>query len=235
MSNEWPNDFLSPSKALSLWDGVYEYYVDKTLGDDDNKGLAVGAGHAFKTIGKFRDILEAGKLMPNNSMGGTPIKLHIADGDYSGEGTIKFPLMPANYLELMGNSGAPANVILPAIVFTGYGITLEYLTLKPTNNYALKADITHNAGVYGVICTEADAVYSGLRIDSGLGIINGCTISNRADAIVGSYGARIFSVNCGGTGNTVGLHADAMTHIRKSGTQPAGTTAEVMSDGGLID
>lgn len=79
------------------------------------------------------------------------------------------------------------------------------------------------ASAVGVQADKSPSVY-----------IIGCVISNKTTAIFASINAHIFSSTNTGTGSQNGLMASDGGVIAKNGTQPAGTTAEVTSSGGVI-
>lgn len=92
-------------------------------------------------------------------------------------------------------------------------------------------------------CTDV-SISNTLIIDTALQIgingsnasisVEGCTISNRVNAIKASKLSNILSDVTTGEGNNVGLYAEYAGQISKAGTQPSGTTAEFTSYGGVI-
>src|SRR5690606_37659309 len=74
---------------------------------------------------------------------------------------------------------------------------------------------------------------AGVYVTVGKVFVRNSTISNRGTAIYAIYLSEVSSINNTGTNNSVVLRADASV-IRKGGTQPSGTTQELILNGGQI-
>lgn len=83
-------------------------------------------------------------------------------------------------------------------------------------------------------CTAVAAAQYGFYFEHSFGEIFNCTSSNRLTGIRAYGTGKVVSISNSGTGNSAGLYAEFGADIRKSGTQPAGTTAEGTNAGGQI-
>lgn len=99
------------------------------------------------------------------------------------------------------------------------GISAQHCQLVNVSNCNFDAGST---GQIGAIAT-ASSLY-----------INSCVISNRGVGIQANYGATVYSAVNTGSGNSIGLVANTVSTIGKSGSQPSGTTMEKMNDAGII-
>lgn len=109
--------------ARELLTQTRTYYV-RTDGSDSNGGLSNTSGGAFRTVHKA--VSKAQSL--DTSLFG--VTVHVADGDYSAEGTLNLVMTPGTagaYVEtliLIGNTTTPENVTLPFVQFPGVSGTI---------------------------------------------------------------------------------------------------------------
>jgi len=113
----WPNQFVLVTNTGTAWmasvpgrwkpPGATNFYVDPALGNDNNDGLAAGAG-AFQTIQKAVSTLE--QLCDGN------FTINLANGTHNvGSGVIcTMPVPGSDGYKIVGNVGNPDLVILNA-------------------------------------------------------------------------------------------------------------------------
>ena len=82
------------------------YYVDVTLGNDANSGLAAGAGNAWKTRQKAIDVIAALDLSIYN------VVVNLADGTYTDSAVVSGPWLGNGNVDFVGNTTNPQNVII---------------------------------------------------------------------------------------------------------------------------
>lgn len=112
----WPNDscFVYVAAGLFYCDAPTRYnfttnpilYVDSTLGNDANDGLAPGSGNALATIQQA--VQYCHQYLDS---GGSPPLIQLADGTYNEQVQIAYSDGP-NAIVIQGNAGAPSNVIV---------------------------------------------------------------------------------------------------------------------------
>lgn len=200
-------------------------YFVSTTGLDTNDGLT--SGTAFKTIQHTLDILPQ---IINHT-----ITIYIADGAYA-EDVVVAGFAGKGQIIANGNVATPANVTISSINisqnscyiflqgFTATSITKDGITVK--NNTYVQVKV--------ISCIAATATYAGISIQNSNTWISTCTISNRSAGIDASGPCAVTSELNSGTGNTIGLKASYTATIGKAGGQPAGTTAESATYGGII-
>jgi hypothetical protein len=202
------------------------YYV-RTDGDDSNTGLANSAAGAFLTIQHAIDILPQtiNHAVLINVAIGTYAETVTISG-FTGKGTISL-YGP----DLLGDTHMVNNIIIKYC-----DINILMRGIKCLSVSAVNIDISYSkfVTVNKMKCVEVDASHAAISVgNNSAAYITGSELSNRQYGIVTLTMATVSSANNTGTGNTYGLYAAAST-IMKSGTQPAGTTAEQFSSGGVI-
>ncbi len=88
--------------------------------------------------------------------------------------------------------------------------------------------------LWGLLIDDSTAPYlrSGVSFYDSVGVVDECSISNRNTAIrVNGNMSSVGSWDNTGSGNTYGLAVYQGGQIHKSGTQPSGTTAELVDEG----
>ncbi|MNT60657.1 hypothetical protein D3C72_1982510 [compost metagenome] len=128
------------------------------------------------------------------------------------------------------------------------GLTSTY-TIKDINAFNCTCRVNISGfnligytGMTIVGCTRADITNCqrttsggfGITVESSFCSINGCAISNASQAITVQSQSTVFSNSNSGTGNGLVLVAQSASTIAKYSTQPTGTTAEVVTSGGVI-
>jgi pectin methylesterase-like acyl-CoA thioesterase len=202
------------------------YYI-RTDGSDSNTGLINSAAGAFLTIQHAIDVLP-------QTINHTVI-INVAAGTYAETVTIS-GFIGKGTIGLYGPDLLNDTYMVNNIIIKYCGISETLRGLKCLSTSAANIDVSYSKFVTmsKMKCVEADASHAAIGISTNsAAYINGCELSNRLYGIVGLTTARVSSNTNAGTGNTYGLYASAAT-IMKSGAQPAGTTAEGLTMGGVI-
>jgi hypothetical protein len=203
------------------------YYVDPA-GSDANNGLSAGAAGAFKTIGKAISMIPQ---IVNHT-----VTINVAQGTYAedisligfiGKGSITIngaasvlsDLYVANSITIIQCTCLVIATGLKFIITTGSGAFI----VRSIDTRISYCRINTAASQPGVSCSSTN----------NAGITN-CEISNRSNGINADGSSTVFSNTNTGTGNTIGLVSNSNASIGKNSTQPAGTTAESVSGGGVI-
>lgn len=202
------------------------YYVNVTTGNDSNAGTSAGA--PFKTIQAA--INKLSQTVNHN------IVINVAAGDYSA-----YP--PINILGFTGkgsitiNGGAAVgdSYLTPQVVITSCYVTISITGIRAVNageNFTVKnsSDVTFNYCKADNVSTTAD----GFAIYSSRVTIANSLINNKRSGIGATARSIVYSQNNTGGTNTYGLLCAEASKIGKNGTQPAGTTAENVFNGGQI-
>jgi hypothetical protein len=202
------------------------YYVNTTLGNDNNLGLAVGAG-AFKTIGKAVSMIPQ---IINHT-----ISINVADGTYA-ETVSLSGFVGSGYIYLTGNSGTPANVIVNIINVTHVtcGLSINGFRLSTTTVNAMTITTSIGIVIANMSIIASALTFVAIYFNHSKGRVQNSIISNHQDAIYANYESNVFSDTNSGTLNTIGLCSLNGSTITKSGIQPAGTTNEYTIYGSSI-
>ncbi|NHN33577.1 pectinesterase family protein [Paenibacillus agricola] len=137
-------------------------------------------------------------------------------------------------LELIGNTAsATVSVISILMQVCGCKVKSSGLNVTTTTGAAITVDGCQWAHLNTNFVTSSGA-FEGIRAVSSFVYTAGNVLSNRSVAIYSDFMSVVGSTNNTGTGNTIGLYASTAGTIGKGGTQPAGTTAEAFSTGGVI-
>jgi hypothetical protein len=201
------------------------YYVNTATGNDSNTGLATD--QAFKTIAKAISMIP---YVLNHSL-----IINVAAGTYAEDLTIE-EKTGGGWVRVTGPSGG------------GFILTGKVLVQRCTLSFVSLMFITVNApaGTIGVsisyvirlimsnITMTTSNTQSGVSLFHSTADVSNCTISNRSRALFAQGFSQLFSNTNSGSGNTTVLTATNGSTIVKSESQPAGTTAESASSGGLI-
>ncbi len=202
------------------------FYVNPSTGSDENPGTS---GSPFKTIAKAISLIP--KIVNHN------VTINLANGSYS-EGITLSGYVGSGSIIITGNTSNPENVVLSGQIKIETSAAYHYLL-------GLKTTYTGGAGIYCIrvygtarfayiICDTTSNDYAGFEIlYSPVVLIASSTISNRKQGIYGNNDSHIYSAANGGSNNTVGLQVLASV-IMKGSTQPSGTTAESIINGGVI-
>lgn len=202
------------------------FYV-ATTGNDANDGLT--AGTALRTIGTA--IAKIPQIVNHT------ITINIAPGTYA-EDVVINGFSGKALIYLIGDTSNPANVAIKSASFhqcTCY-VSLEWVTITgfAPSNYSLIVDRCLRVAFAHIINTFADSSRDGVASLSSSIYVGSCELSNKRAAISTRASGRIYSDNNSGNGNNYGLLASECGVIAKNGTQPAGTTAEIIESGGVI-
>ena len=123
------------------------YYV-RTDGNDSNNGLANDSSNAFLTLQKAADVV-------NNDLDlqGYKVTVQVADGTYApsiyGEATMRFENVTTGDVLVLGNAGAPENVIVGSQY---YGGNFEVINCKNVefNGFRLREYNAFDASSYSI-------------------------------------------------------------------------------------
>ena len=206
--------------------GDITYYV-ATTGLDTNDGLT--SGTAFKTIGK------AINMMPQ--VVNHVITINIASGTYLEDIVVK---------GFIGNGGIVINGATTLVNASNYvissflasncacNVTVQGIGAYTKTYHGFTGGACNNISFINCICGAVTPTFSGFcGYNGGYLYIKGCSPNNRASGIFASSGTTIVSENNVGSANSVGLNAIGGT-VAKTGTQPSGTTSELIGNGGVI-
>lgn len=212
------------SAPTGTWANMFLYV--RPDGSDDNDGSANDAAHALKTIS------EAIRRLPPRI--DHTVTINVAAGTYN---------EIVNINGFIGNG----NICLygDTSVSDSYVVTQVYVS-KCTcyvEIRGIKATITTSEAFYIGGCTrvlinycKVDAAttgYSAIYAISSFCTVQNSSLSNRSAGIY-TFSSVVFSNTNTGSGNTYGLRASDASKIGKGGTQPGGTTAEYVQNGGQI-
>ncbi|MNH83813.1 hypothetical protein D3C73_362170 [compost metagenome] len=214
-------DWVSVKSGVQATTAPLTYYINASTGSDSNDGLS--ASTAFQTIKRAIDLIPQ---IINHS-----VTINIASGTYNETVNLNGYLGYGN-LSLQG-----ANVV--ASTHNVIGFVANHCTCRLViNGFNVSASTgIIIAGCTRVIVTQCQRTVSngvGIQFYASLGSVTNCLFSNAAGAISVNDQSTIYSYNNAGTNNSIGLSAGSSSTIGKSGTQPAGTTAESVSTGGVI-
>lgn len=219
--------FSNPSSGISVSTANVTYYVRKD-GSDSNTGLVDSAGGAFLTIGKAVSMLPQ---IINHTM---PIV--VGAGTYAEDVVIK---------GFLGKGYTFLKAAVPNVVSDSYivqSIVIEQCSIYVEVN-GIKASRSTEFGFSAARCQSANFLYCkidsvgafiGFSISNSFGQIANSVASNRSQGIRADLMSTLYSSTNSGTGNTNGLVAGSGATIGKNSTQPAGTTPELTSGGGVI-
>ena len=220
---------LSDSVDASLAETVQQtkaditYYV-ATTGSDTNDGLTVET--AFKTIQYAIDKLPQ---IINNT-----VIINVSAGTYA-ESLLITGFVGKGKIVINGATSTTTthNILYMSIENCGIAISARGFNMTTTSMASLTIANCINVYVY-YINSISSASFKGVSITNSLCYITLSTISNKTSAINASRMSTVVVKTINGVGNTWGLYASESSIIGKSGTQPAGTTAETVTSGGVI-
>lgn len=220
------NAILTPDDVFATKTTADATYYVRIDGNDANNGLANNAAGAFRTIQKILNSLP--QFINHN------ININIADGNY-GESVDVFGFFGEGVLTITGNPTTPTNVKVNSFWLRRNYCAIICDGIEATTTTADAFIINRNKDVWGknFRCTAA-AAYNGILIQYSTVWLQSCIFSNRSNGIDAQMTSTVFSDNNSGTGNTVGIRCINAAKVGKSGSQPSGTTAEVVSTGATI-
>jgi len=201
----------------------------RTDGSDDNDGSANDAAHALLTIN------EAVRRIPPKV--NHTVTVVVGAGTYA-EQVIVAGFVGAGSITIQGTDSTIANYSVSNIFVTGNicQVVIKWFTITSTTENPVR--ILLNPGfVYISTCSctsSAPGIYGFYIAESGVAEIGNCIISNHSSGITADLTTLVHSYQNSGTGNTTGLFATNGSTLTKYGTQPAGTTAESATNGGVI-
>ena len=207
-----------------------EYWVDGTNGSDDNDG---SQEHPFATINKAISMIP--QIVNHN------VTINLADGSYSG-GIALRGYVGGGTITIAGNTTNPENVVLSGQVIVEYCSCRVRAWGMKTTWVGGGTDSSAFIGQYNpgyiyfsyIIADATDANNYGVLLRGCPSVmVYNSTFSNKKAGMRADYCSRVFSSSNAGTGNSTGLSVTGAT-IMKSSTQPAGTTAESATSGGVI-
>lgn len=201
------------------------YYVNTSTGNDSNTGL--DTGQAFKTIAKAVSMIPY--ILNQN------VIINVAAGTYTEDITIE-EKTGGGWVRVTGPSGG--GFILNGKILvqrcTLSFVSLMYITVNtPAATIGVSISYVIRLIMSNITMTTSNG-QPGVSLFNSTADVSNSTISNRASALFAQGFSQLFSNTNTGSGNTVGMQAITGSTIVKSGSQPAGTTAEVISGGGLI-
>jgi hypothetical protein len=205
------------------------YYVDPALGLDTNDGLS--SSTPLKTITalirRIPDQVDHNIVI--NAAAGTYDETVNFNG-FSGKGkiTLNGSADLAGAINYKILSAIVSNCRMPIVIsgfrFTDGTVNVAAGLIKDSTNAVFKFcdTVVVAGGKYGFLFTNSQ------------GQVDTCLISGRYMAIDAADQSTVTSIGNTGTGNDFGLASFNASKIGKSGSQPAGTTAEYITGGGTI-
>ena len=195
-------------------------------GSDDNDGSANDAAHALKTI---QEAINRIPRIVNHT-----VTVNVVAGTFNEDVYIQ-GFTGKGLLQVIGASVLSDSYVVNKVHVIQCEVYVIVRGLKGT--VTTDKAFCANGCVYVLFdyCkNDAAASYPGFDVlwNSVVRIENSL-VSNRLYGIR-ALGSRVFSNANSGTGNTTALRAENVAKIGKSGTQPAGTTAESTGTGGQI-
>ena len=217
-------DYLSPTTGAKATTGNLTYYV-RTDGNDSNDGLANTSVGAFLTIAKAISMIPQ---VVNHT-----VIINIAAGTYVENVTIS-GFIGKGSIELKGSTGA--TYAMSSIVIKNCSIYVRTFRLEFNTTTEIAIDILNCGYVSVAYCKAAgtNAGNYGVKATASNLIISSTEVSNKLYGINADEMSTVSSMENTGTGNATVLSSFDASTIGKSGTQPAGTTAEATSGGGVI-
>ncbi|MGG1597602.1 hypothetical protein [Paenibacillus naphthalenovorans] len=202
-------------------------YVDAANGDDANDGLAAGAGRALKTI--------AAAIARVPQVVNHTVTINVASGTYSETVSIT-GISGRGKIQLIGNTVA-YDVIVTAINIASCSLYITAQGFKCTSTINHNVNISFCNAVYlsriQGIDAQTSAGVAGIYADYSTIHVYSSELSNKDYGIL-ALRSTVYSQSNAGTGNAQGLSSQNGATIAKGGTQPAGTTAEYVANGGAI-
>lgn len=113
------------------------------------------------------------------------------------------------------------------------GISISFLEFITTTDYGIYSKNVMGLGISECRVTTSSALQA-IVMDTTIGSVYGCVLSNRNTAIYAQLMSTVFSNNNTGSGNVIGILATRASTIGKVGAQPGGTTPEVITEGSTI-
>jgi len=197
-------------------------------GSDDNDGSADDAAHALLTI------QEAIRRLPPRI--DHQIQIIVGNGTYS-ENVEIAGFIGKGQIVLVGSTGGVLsdNHAIIKVAVKHCTCLVDVTGIKTTKTNGAGFEVWNCVRTNFNYCKDiAVGSYPGVLVYGSVSAVTSCEISNRSYAIQASYGSNVFSYNNTGTGNTVALRAENGATIAKGGTQPGGSTAEQVANGGVI-
>ena len=200
------------------------YYVATTGSDTTGDGTS---GLPFATIQHAIDLLPQ---IINHV-----VTINVASGTYAETVTIS-GFVGKGKLVLVGNYTTPENQLVNNFKISSCSIFVNLQGFKLTATAVSGVDVTYCTAVYlqYLDILGSTGTVAGVSFSYSKGAVFSCEISNRDEAIRLLNVSHILSQICSGSGNVIGLYASLGSVIAKKGGQPAGTTAELTADGGVI-
>lgn len=201
-------------------------YVSQN-GNDSNDGLTEGT--AVRTIQRAIDYI------PKNVKHIT--KINVAKGNYD-EIVVLVGFYGDGEIYITGDIDLSDGHIVKRIISRRNKVFIKF--------FGIKIQCNDETSVYSenddrfilekcIIDSPIQATnFAGVHSIASLVEVTSCTINNRNQAIVSRLGGCVMSTTNQGTNNICGLNADTGAIIAKNGSQPSGTTAEVVYAGGVI-
>ncbi|MGO4269818.1 hypothetical protein AB4Z22_08240, partial [Paenibacillus sp. TAF58] len=200
-------------------------YVDASNGADNNDG---SAGSPLKTI---QAAVNRIPQIVNNT-----VIINVATGGYT-EDVLMEGFVGKGSITLNGNMTTPTNVSFSSIVVSRNLCTTTVQGVAATTTTSISFLAHRTLGILFDTCitTVANSLGHAFSFNYSTGRVQNCIGSNRSAfaSISSSSGSSVISINNAGTGNLIGLQSANGSFLTKSGTQPSGTTLEVISSGTL--
>ncbi|GAB7387351.1 hypothetical protein BSNK01_11870 [Bacillaceae bacterium] len=224
LENEFRRQFYE-KKVITATTRDMVLYVDPVNGNDSSDGTK-----PFKTI---QAAINSLPQIINHT-----VTINLSAGTYN-EGVVIEGFVGKGQLNLYGgtSSANASNYKVNYVNINKNAVRIDIQGIEATATGAygffVKSNPSH-VTISGCRCVSSSSSNVGVSAwDSAAVRVISCEISNRLHGIY-SQNSRVASVNNSGSGNTYGLGADYAGVIGKSGTQPAGATAEWISVGGVI-
>lgn len=196
-----------------------DYYISPT-GNDSDIGSKTSP---FKTVQHALDMLP--KFINHT------VNINI-DGNFD-ENINIIGFQGKGYIFI--NGGNSSSITTLTLSSSSLSISINNLILTGTSRVPIFVSYCLGASISSCNITNKYASQDGIRIESSIIRLSNCTISDRDSAIASYNGSTVYSFNNTGTNNKVGLKAYSGGTIAKdNATQPAGTTAELITTGGAI-
>jgi len=205
------------------------YYVDPA-GSDTNDGLS--------TTTPFKTVAKALSVIPKMINFGHKMEIYTKSGSTFAEAVTVAGFYGAGSLLIRGSYTTSGSATISSLLITGCFCTVTVsnfsaTSLFPGRNYVCYLEVS--ASIFIEKLTLISSVSNQfIAAYCNFAQIFDCTISNSTQTAISSVGSRLLSISNAGSSNGFGIRASSGGVIAKSGTQPAGTTAEIQSQGGVI-
>lgn len=207
----------------------FTLYVDATVGNDANDGLAVGAGRALKTI------QEAIRRVPKSVL--HAVYIDVANGVYS-EDVVLGGFSGNGTLFLRGNLNDRSQVKVQSVAVIGcaMNVTVQAITSQSNQRHGFLVDRSIGTVIQNCDCNTDGKPYtvSGCLFQSSLGVVAFSGFNNRYVGLWAQGASSVFANQNAGAGNTYGYVSEEGATIGRYLGSLTGTTEVSNGTGGVI-